>query len=546
MPVVTASGGVQACRVDLPVMKIVRDHGEGVRAASATRRRFLTGAGAAAAVALSGGLAGVGRAETVSGGGSKQDPFTLGVASGDPLPDGVVIWTRLAPMPLEPYGGMPRRDVTVQWQVAEDERFRTVVRAGAATARPESSHTVHVDVRGLRPWRHYYYRFRVDGRLSPVGRTRTAPAPQSEVGALSLAFASCQNWTAGFYPAHADIAARDHDVVFFLGDYIYENPIPDGGGARGQSVPADVGIGCVSLDDYRLRYALYRQDPDLQAAHAAAPWIVTLDDHEVQNDWAPADSPEWAVRQANAFRAYWEHMPLRWDRRPEGPDMPLYRRLAYGRLAEFSVLDTRQYRSHDDGGWRAPDAATLDPARTITGAAQEKWILDGLGASQARWNVLAQQVLMMPTDAQAGAGVSVAMGTWSGYSASRDRVLRGLHERGVDNLVVLTGDVHKNFAGDLKLDFADAASPTVGSELVCTSVSSDGDGVDASDWTRTILAESPHVAYANSERGYVSCRITPHDWTAEYRVAETVARRGGAVFTRKTLGIDGGVAGIRR
>ncbi|WP_206619558.1 alkaline phosphatase D family protein [Streptomyces hoynatensis] len=512
---------------------------------AAGRRRFLTGTGAAAALALSGGLAGVATADGRARGRERRDPFTLGVASGDPLPDGVVLWTRLAPEPLEPYGGMPRSAVQVEWQVAEDERFRRVVRAGSATARPEYSHTVHVDVRGLRPWRHYHYRFRVGGQLSPVGRTRTAPSPGTEVPALDLAFASCQNWTAGFYPAHGDLAARDHDVVFFLGDYIYENPIPVDGGARGQQVPAEVGVDCVTLDDYRLRYALYKQDPDLKAAHAAAPWVVTLDDHEVENDWAPRDSAEWVVRQANAFRAYWEHMPLRWDRLPQGPDLPLYRRLAFGRLAEFSVLDTRQYRSHADGGWRAPDADTLDPARTLIGQAQERWILDGLGASSARWNVLAQQVLMMPTDAAAGAAQSVAMGTWSGYSASRDRVLGGLHERGVDNLVVLTGDVHANFAGDLRRDFGDPSSPVVGSELVCTSISSDGDGADADDWTRTILAENPHVAYANHERGYVSCRITPREWTAHYRVADTVTRRDAAVRTRKSLVIGNGVAGIR-
>jgi phosphodiesterase/alkaline phosphatase D-like protein len=521
------------------------DYLETLQAASATRRRFLTGTAAAAALALTGNLAGIRTADATPHGRGKRDMFTLGVASGDPLPDGVVIWTRLAPEPLEPYGGMGSRNVQVQWQVAEDEAFGKVVQSGTATARPEYSHTLHVDVRGLRPWRHYFYRFRVDGQLSQVGRTRTAPAPGTAISALTLAFASCQNWKDGFYTAHRDIAARDHDLVFFLGDYIYENGVPADGGIRKQAVPAEAQGDCVSLDEYRLRYALYKQDPDLQAAHASAPWVVTMDDHEVENDWSPAGSAEFIVRQANGFRAYWEHMPLRMAQEPKGPDMQLYRRLTYGRLAEFSVLDTRQYRSHDDGGWRAPSDATRDPNRTITGNVQEKWILDGLARSSARWNVLAQQVMMMRADNLAGEGQSSPMGTWEGYSASRGRVLGGLHERGVDNLVVLTGDVHANFGANLKLDFDNADSPTVGTEFVGTSISSAGDGADQDSWTRTLRAEGPHITFANRQRGYVSCTVTPEQWSADYRVADKVTVQAAAMSTRTTLTVANGVAGIQ-
>ncbi|TDE02024.1 alkaline phosphatase, partial [Jiangella asiatica] len=218
-------------------------------------------------------------------------PFTLGVASGDPLPDAVVIWTRLAPRTLEPFGGLGPRPVLVQWQVAEDDQFRRVVRSGTARARREQSYSVHVDVTGLRPWRHYWYRFRVGRDLSPVGRTRTAPESGQPLPGLSFAFASCQAYWEGFYTAYRDLAALDHDVVFHLGDYLYEYGVGVGAGVRQQELPADFLRETITLDEYRARYALYKSDSDLQAAHAAAPWIVTMDDHEVENNWA-GDIPE--------------------------------------------------------------------------------------------------------------------------------------------------------------------------------------------------------------------------------------------------------------
>jgi phosphodiesterase/alkaline phosphatase D-like protein len=535
-------------------MTVPRNHTELLAALGVTRRRFLTGTGAAAALAVTGTLVGVRPGVSSAEGRESRQLFTLGVASGDPLPDAVVIWTRLAPDPVAPFGGMPDRHVSVQWQVAEDEGFRRVVRHGTATARPELSHAVHVDVRGLRPWRHYFYRFQAMGQLSPVGRTRTAPAPGADITELNLAFASCQQWNTGHYTAHADIARRDHDVVFFLGDYIYETGIPADGGVRRQAVGEDAAREAFTLDDYRAKYALYKLDPNLQAAHAAAPWVPTMDDHEVENNWCgpySLDLPDPAgflVRRANAFRAYWEHMPLRLAQLPEGPDMRLYRRLAYGRLAEFSVLDTRQYRSNQvaEGAWVSPDDESRDPSRTITGDVQERWVLDGLAASAARWNVLAQQVLMMPVDRLAGPGAESPMGTWEGYSASRDRVLGGLHERGVRNLVVLTGDVHANFAGDLKLDFAAPQSPTVGAEFVGTSISSEGDGTDIDAWGRTILAEGPHLRFMNHQRGYVSCRVTPSEWTSEYRVADRVSDGEGTMSTRATLTVQDGVPGVQQ
>ncbi|GAB3942705.1 alkaline phosphatase D family protein [Kribbella albertanoniae] len=516
-----------------------------------TRRGFLTVTGAAAALALAGDLPGVGQALAgATGRGDRRDPFTLGVASGDPLPDAVVIWTRLAPDPLTPFGGMNRRPVEVGWQVAEDPRFRRIVRQGTTQARPEASHTVHIDVRGLRPWREYWYRFRVNGKLSPVGRTRTAPAPNAVVDEMSLAFASCQAWWEGWYTAYADMAKREHDVVFFLGDYIYEFGIDRG--IRPHSNEPWMTQQTVTLDEYRVRYASYKMDPDLQAAHASAPWVVTLDDHEVVDNWADEAHPsappaQFLVRRANAFRAYWEHMPLRLAQLPKGPDMQLYRRIKYGRLAEFSVLDTRQYRSdqaYGDGS-KAPGPETKDPARSITGAAQEKWLLDGWAASPARWNVLAQQNALARLDVKEGPEVLVPMDTWDGYEASRNRILGAAYERKLRNLVSIGGDLHRSVASDLKLDFTNPDSPTVGTEFVGTSISSAMDGMDLDPGGVTLMKENPHIKFGNFQRGYVSCSITPQRWISDYRVVDKVSIPNGTVSTRAKLLVEDNRPGIQ-
>ncbi|MBC9727846.1 alkaline phosphatase [Streptomyces sp. TRM68367] len=523
----------------------------GLAAAAATRRRFLTATGAAAALALTGALVDTRSARATPLAKPDRRPlFTLGVASGDPLPDAVVLWTRLAPEPLAPLGGMDQRAVPVQWEVSESEDFRRIARRGTAYARPEYAHTVHVDVRGLRPWRHYHYRFRAAGQISPVGRTRTAPAPYAALSSLSLAYASCQAWFEGFYTAHADLARRDHDVVLFLGDYIYEFGLDRG--IRPGSADPHALREAVTLDEYRERYALYKLDPDLQAAHASAPWIVAYDDHEVVNNWADEAHPsappaQFLVRRANGFRAYWEHMPLRLTQLPQGPDMRLYRRLRYGTLAEFSMLDTRQYRSDQayGDGMKPPGPETRDPARTITGDEQERWLLDGLANSRARWNVLGQQTAMARLDTLSGPGVEVPMDMWDGYEASRDRVLGGAHERGVRNLVALGGDLHRSVASDLKLDFTDPGSPTVGAEFIGTSIASGMDGVDQDEAGRTLAAENPHVRFHNFQRGYVTCTVTPREWTVDYRVADRVTTPGGTVTTRTKLVVEDGRPGIQ-
>ncbi len=389
------------------------------------------------------------------------DPFTLGVASGDPSPDGFVLWTRLAPDPLN--GGGIADDVAVRWEIASDDAFRQVVRSGTATASAELAHSVHVEVSGLEADRWYWYRFSAGDAESPAGRARTVPTPESMPDRLSLAFASCQHYETGFYTAYEHMAAEHPDLVFHLGDYIYEGP------ARPR-IRAHRGEELASLEDYRNRYALYRTDPDLQRAHAACPWVVTWDDHEVDNNYAAdvSEQPDvrreaFLERRAAAYQAYYEHMPLRASQIPQGPSMRLYRKLSYGRLAQFTVLDTRQYRTDQPCGDRTqpPCEGASDPAATLLGDDQRRWLFDALGGSSAEWNVIPQQVMMAQVDRMPGADVRYSMDQWPGYAASRDRLLNFLAESRARNPVVLTGDIHTNWVNDLLLDFADPSSPAM-------------------------------------------------------------------------------------
>ena len=498
------------------------------------RRRFLAGAGAfvgASVVAPS----------------FDADPFTLGVASGDPAPDGVVIWTRLAPDPLNG-GGIAPRPVEVGWEVASDERMKKVIKRGTARATPELAHAVHVEVAGLEPARWYYYRFRAGAAESPVGRTRTAPAANVGVERLNFAFASCQHYEQGFYTAYRHLAAEDLDLVVHLGDYIYEGgPWP--GRPRIHNGPE-----VMTLADYRNRYALYKGDPDLQRAHALFPWVVTWDDHEVDNNYANEVAEDGAPREAfrrrraDAYQAYYEHLPLRRSSLPRGPGMQLYRRVGFGGLAEFNVLDTRQYRTDQPcgDGTKPLCPEALDPKGTIMGVEQERWLLEGLGRSRARWNVIAQQVMIAPFDAAAGPERRYSMDKWSGYPGSRDRLINFLRDRRPANPVVITGDIHSNWAADLKADFDRPESAAVGTEFVGTSISSGGDGADMRPDVERQLAENAHIKFFNGQRGYVRCRLTPQRWQTDYRVVAAVTTPGAAVSTRATFVVEDGKPGAER
>jgi alkaline phosphatase D len=469
-------------------------------------------------------------------------PFSLGVASGDPTPDGVVLWTRLAPKPLAG-GGMPDDAIEVAWQVAEDEQFNKVARQGTTAATPEWAHSVHVEVDGLQPGRWYWYQFKAGGEVSPKGRTRTMPPLEATAPALRFAFASCQHFEAGYYTAYEHMLREDVDLVFHLGDYIYE------GAARDDRVRKHIGAKVATLDDYRNRYAQYRSDPALLAMHAAVPWVVTWDDHEVENNYAgpfPEDvkvsQADLLKRRALGYQAYYEHMPLRRSSLPQGSDMPIYRRLPYGQLANFYVLDTRQYRTDQPcgDGHKQPTEAVYDPQATILGQAQRTWLLDSLGTSQAKWNVLAQQVMIARIDYAAGDLEVLDMDKWAGYETERRQVLKFMADHNVANPVVLTGDIHSNWACDLRTDFEKSNAKPVGVEFTGTSISSSGDGTQKPRSHDTLLAENPFLKFYNAERGYVLCQVSPGKWQADYRVVEYVTRHGAPLVTRASFVVEDG------
>jgi alkaline phosphatase D len=391
-----------------------------------TRRGVLLGAGGlAAAAALSRLPLDLARASAPS---FASDPFALGVASGDPRPRGVVLWTRLAPAPLQPDGGLDPQPIDVRWEVARDEGMQQVVQAGTAVAWPAFAHSVHVEVDGLAPGREWYYRFTAGEAASPVGRTRTAPRGGAAVDELRFAFVSCQNWEDGYFPVLRDVAELDVDFVLHLGDYIYEYGIENGKGPRKPELPAEFAVETTTLEQYRLRHALYKTDPQLRAAHARHPFVVTWDDHEVENDYqglTPVEGGEpvdFAARRSAGYQAYYEHLPLRAASIPDEGRTRIFRRLRWGRLASFNVLDTRQYRTNAAcGDGESPRcAAALDPEQTMTGPAQERWLLRGLDASRAQWNLIAQQVLMAELDHEIAPDAKRFWNdAWDGYPAAR-------------------------------------------------------------------------------------------------------------------------------
>jgi alkaline phosphatase D len=482
-------------------------------------------------------------------------PFSLGVASGDPVPNGVVLWTRLAPEPLaaDGRGGMPIESVRVRWEVAADENFSRIVRQGTVSARPELAHSVHVEVEGLEPARVYFYRFKTGSEISPLGRTKTAPACGSAVAQMRFAFGSCQMYEHGYYTAYRHMSEEDLDLVVHLGDYIYEYGINEYV-APGGNVRTHDGPKIFTLPQYRNRYALYRNASNLRAAHAAFPWMVTWDDHEVENNYADGTPgrtrpvEEFLRRRTAAYQAYYEHMPLCRSSVPQEPDMLLHRRLTYGDLVEFNVLDTRQYRDDQAAGdgIDPPNPEQRDPSRTITGEAQERWLLDGLGRSRSRWNVLAQQVFFAERDFRSGQGERFSMDAWDGYLGSRDRILSFIAERRIANPIVITGDVHNNWAADLKADFDDSASPTIGTEFVGTSITSGGDGADTNARAQSIVAENPHMKFFNGQRGYVRCLLSAGTFRADYRVLPYVSRRGAPIHTRASFEVADGQPGARQ
>ena len=469
-------------------------------------------------------------------------PFQLGVASGDPNADGFVIWTRLAPNPLEG-GGMPDENVAVKWMVSKDEKMSQVVAEGEVLATPSLAHSVHVEVEGLQPDRWYFYQFQAGNEVSEIGRSRTMPARSVMADNFKFAFASCQHFETGYFTAYEHMVKEPLDLVIHLGDYIYEYKGKD------DRVRKHLGDEIQSVQDYRQRISQYKMDPALKAVHAAYPWLVTWDDHEFDNNYANAVSEESGIdrvkflqRRANAYQAYYEHMPLRKSSIPQGPYMKLYRKINCGRLLEFDVLDTRQYRSDqpcgDKSGVRCPDA--FDDRTTMLGQWQERWLTKQLKRSDARWNVLAQQVMMACVDRKPGAEESYSVDQWPGYEASRKRLMEMLSNPMISNPVVLTGDIHANYANNLKVDYNKPEEASVAVEFVGTSISSGGDGKQIPDQLEGILSDNPFLKFHSRERGYVSCEVTPDDWKTNYRCVEYVSKRGAPLHTRASFMVQNG------
>ncbi|TLW93818.1 alkaline phosphatase [Saccharomonospora piscinae] len=508
-----------------------------------SRRHVLLGGAALGAAAVSTLSPVTAAASTGPGRPPKGDVFTLGVASGEPEAHSVVLWTRLAPRPMaeDGLGGMGGRPVTVQWELARDERFRHVVRRGHQRTGADAGYAVHVEVAGLAPGHEYFYRFRCGRHLSPAGRTRTTPAPGTLGAGMVMAFASCSQYEHGYFTAYRHLAGDEPDLVLHLGDYIYEYTrdsyvSPDG------NVRDHRGPETETLANYRQRYAQYRADTDLQAAHAVAPWLVVPDDHEVDNNWA-ADvyekphipQPDFLRRRAAAFRAYYENMPLRRRNRPQGPDIRLYRTVSWGSLANFHMLDTRQYRDDQacDDGWKVCEDAA-DPARTLTGDEQEAWLLERFRRSRARWDLLGQQVFFARRMNASGA---TSMDAWDGYRGSRERISEGWLAAGVRNPVVLTGDVHTHWANELKANYADPDSDVIGTELVTSSITSGGNGADSDPGEDPNLRRNPHIKFFNAQRGYVRTRLTRDELRADFRVVDYVTEPGAPVRTRASFSV---------
>ena len=478
-----------------------------------------------------------------------MSPFRHGVASGDPLPDAVVLWTRVTPTDWSLPGSGRGPAVSVRWEVALDDAFTRVVRAGNVRTEARRDHTVKLDATGLEPGTDYYFRFRLDGKTSPTGRTRTAPAPGSTPERLRFGVMSCANWQAGWFNSYRHLAERgDLDAVIHLGDYLYEyQPGKYSYGHRNEDVrrhdpPREI----VSLSDYRRRHAQYKTDRDLQALHAAVPFIVTWDDHEVADgSWAhgafehqPSREGAYARRVRAAHRAYDEWMPVRISGTAvAGDGSKIYRRLQFGQLVDLSMLDLRSYRSKR---LAVDDPAIDDPGRTISGEHQLAWLAGNLATSPCRWKLVGNPVMIAPVRLPPRPAVqefalsqtvsftplrSAAPNTdeWDGYPSDRRRLLGRVESDGTSDVVFLTGDVHTAWVNEVP----GPSGRPVATELVCSSITSNNvdDFVGARARTvslaleAAIQAENPHVRFVNlDDHGHSVLEVTAQrlqmDWYA--------------------------------
>lgn len=485
-----------------------------------------------------------------------EEVFTLGVASGEPRPDSVVLWTRLAPRPLQPGGGMPPRAVEVVWELSQDERFEYVDRSGIAVAGPDGAHSVHVEAADLLPDRVYYYRFKAGGQVSPIGRTRTAPDPMQSPARLRVALASCQHYEAGYYTVHREIASAQVDLVIFLGDYIYETRAS----SRQRMRSHPMRFAKFDVDEYRIHHASYKLDADLRACHAAHPWLLIWDDHDAINDYAgdfarsiPDRDTFLRVRTA-AYRAYFEHLPISPRRAPIGSRMAMQEHYQWGSLAEFWALDGRQFRSRPVcrdsqhsfmGGkllWGCDQVHA--PQRSILGADQEAWLAQGLASSMSTWKFIVQPTQVAPGAIRTPLGALVYGDGWDAFPAARERLMEMIAQPRVADVVCLSGDVHRHVAANLRWRPSDQASPVIASEIAVTSIATPGLSELITSWMKST---NPDLLHARSdERGYALLDITPERITCEFRGTRHPVRPTSTLHTQARYVIDRGAPGPRR
>jgi alkaline phosphatase D len=471
-------------------------------------------------------------------------PFTLGIASGEPSTHSVLLWTRIFPQEFDP-DSLPSADVEVRWELADNERFSQMHRWGRVRALATEAHTVHVDVDGLDSDRWYFYRFHCGAYTSAIGRTRTLPL--AEARHLRFAVSSCQHYEAGYFAAHRHLADEALDLIWFVGDYIYEyGPTPIGSKPVRQH---DAGH-CKTLTDYRRRYALYKRDANLQRMHASAPFLPIWDDHEVDNDYAGLVSrdhdPAFAARRAAAYRAYMEHMPIHMPRLAADGSVCLYRNVDYGNLVRFHALDDRQYRDEQPcspaghgAGYKAMNecAERISPTRTMLGAAQERWFERSVASSKARWNIVTQQTMM----AQAQLGGRVWVDGWDGYPAARTRLLNTLASPQVNNPIVVGGDVHATYVGDLRLDAGREDTPIVAREFCGTSISTPS---WPQSWSDRLVRENPSIRYARSDRrGYLLFDMKHDQLTVTVRALDDARKEDAQIESLISFEVKAGQTG---
>lgn len=477
-----------------------------------------------------------------------RDPFALGVASGMPRPDSVVLWTRLCEGLDSELPVAAGQSALVRYEICSDEAMRQPVQQGEVHTDACRAFAVHVLAQGLQPGHDYWYRFHCGNASSRIGHTRTAPAADAAVASLRLALASCQHYEQGFFSAHREIAQQPLDLVLFVGDYIYET-VSKAAGLRQHAGPVPY-----TLAQYRQRHAQYKLDADLQAAHAAHPWLLMWDDHEVVNDYAGELDPFYTAparflqRRAAAYQAYFEHMPVRLPRDADRAGLwaraPLHNRYLWGRLAELWTLDCRQFRSAqacDDPQRRSARMVSgcdelADPTRSMLGTAQERWLAEGLAQSKRRWQLLAQTTQIAASGINAatpGGPRSTFTGAWDGYPEARRRLLQSVADAGLTSVVALGGDVHHHLAANLRLQANDEASPVLASEFVTSAITSRGLGEKS---LATMRASNPDIALARGDgRGYVLLEVTPEATQATFR-GTTYPVAADAVFTTQAVG----------